>query len=245
MGRNELTLSTWRENLKRAGAPYDLYITDQNEAVKNPEFKKELESLGPKYTRFNVGNEGISRSLNQMMIRSANPFYFFMPPDILLPENWLAHLIDAIQSVPSSGIVGFLGQGLQLPKKEVNGLTIYSNCMDGPPKDGQALENSQVLGAVGWSYQVVNKIGFFCEDYHPYGWEDADYCFRSQLAGFNNFLVDEQSIDLGNDYHQATMYSEIKKFMSLSNIGLHRWRAANYHIIGLYEKAPIPKPPGV
>lgn len=236
MGRNELTLSTWTENLKRAGAEYDLFITDQGEAVKDQLWKDTLLSFKPKYLRDNLGNEGIARSLNQMMIRSANPYYFFMPPDILLPENWLAKFIDHAQNIPNPGIIGFLGQGLQLPKHEVNGRIIYSNT------HSMDLENSQVLGAVGWSYEVVNKIGFFCQDYHPYGWEDADYCFRSHMAGFNNFLIDDHSKDLGNDYHSKTMYSEIKKFMSLSNIGLHRWRAQNYHIIGLYEKPPIPMP---
>jgi GT2 family glycosyltransferase len=245
MGRNELTLSTWRENLKRAGAPYDLYITDQGGAVKDQDFKKDLQALGPKYLRDNLGNEGIARSLNQMMIRNPNPFFFFMPPDILLPENWLKDIAEAAQKVPKAGIIGFLGQGLKLPKKEVPGLTIYTNCLDDLELTPQVLENSQVLGAIGWSFEVVNKIGFFCEAYHPYGWEDADYCFRAQIAGFTNFLIDSHSDDLGNDYHSNTMYSEIKKFMSLSNIGLHRWRAANYHVIGLYEPAPIPKPPCV
>lgn len=236
MYRSELTQRVIEHNLANCGASYELLIADQGTSTVEPEFKSWLSQLNAKYLRLNQNNEGISRSLNQLILRASGDIMIFMPNDITLPERWGVYLEKYSEKIPNSGVMGFLGQGLALPEMTANGFTVYSN------HKSASLENSQILGATAWTRAVVDKIGYFCEDYHPYGFEDADFVFRAKLAGFFNYLLPFKSEHLGVDENNDSQYHDIKTFMSLSNVGLHRWRAKNYDRIGLYVPPPIEMP---
>jgi Glycosyl transferase family 2 len=236
MGREELTLRLFKENMKKAGYPFELLLTDQGVACGDPKYAVQLLELKPSYHRFNQCNEGVARSLNQMILRSKADLFFFMPNDFELPQDWLKTMVETVEVVEKSGIIGFLGQDLILPKMYVNGKTVYSG------HDQPGLEESLVLGAIGFTRTLINTIGYFCEEYHPFGWEDADFCFRAKIAGFFNYLVDAESNHMGVGEHNSETYHLIKRFMATSNIGLHRWRAMNYAKVGVYCPPPIMKP---
>ncbi len=231
--RPMMAQQTLIENLCNIGLDtddYELLICDQGSD--DTRFVESLKAKHASYVRLNKYNEGIARSLNQLIIRAKGKHLFFLPNDFLLPPFWALKLIAHAERIEHSGIVGFEGQDLKLPEREVNGLNI---CMHDP--DASLIENSfQVFGPILITRELVGRIGGFCEDFHPYGLEDSDLCLRCIKAGLLCYYIPGLvSKHIGDD--GANKDNTTKSFFS--NAGLFRWRARNMDRIGLYEPLPI------
>lgn len=238
-GRRETTIQTFDHNLSRTGldrSQYDLFICDQGS--RDIELMGYLESLKPDYIRKNNYNEGISRALNQLIIRSQGIHCFFMPNDILLPDNWLRSILEYANDIQESAIVGFKGQDLVLPEEKVVGRSGIERTVR-RQKD-MVLDGMQVFGAILITRSFINTLGYFCEEYHPYGFEDSDICFRAHIAGLYCYYIEELvSNHIGVKGVNSQWYKDNKVGSFFDNAGLHRWRMQNYGRIGLY----IPPPP--
>lgn len=233
--RQELALPTITKNLERAGTEdFEILICDQG--TEDEEFINSLKQIrGVSYFRENKNNEGIARALNQLILRRKGEHVFFMPDDILLPENWLVELLKYAEAIPESGIIGFEGQNLILPEHEINGLKIHMKQCKGNPEEGV-----QVFGATFITKKLLEIIGAFCEGYHPYGLEDSDYCFRCHLAGLLCYYIPGlKSEHLGTGNNSGM--KDIKEFCYWSNLGFHRIRCINYYRSGLFEPWPMIK----
>lgn len=193
--------------------------------------------------RQNKNNEGVARALNQLMLRREGRHVFFMPNDVLMPDDWLADLLYYAEFVPNSGILTTTGSSIEHEAHEVEcrdhlKRTIYFK------KDITGLEGCQVFGPVLITRQCIETIGYYCEDYHPYGFEDSDYCFRACLAGLLCYYIPSKPyIDLCPKENEPKDYHDAKESWYWANLGHHRWRALNYHKIGLYVPPPIMRPP--
>lgn len=235
--RPDKALITLDLNLASAGIPRDeieLLICDQG--TKDEHFIELLKQTNPDYIRLNVYNEGIARALNQLIIRATTNYFFFMPDDILLPKNWASELLRHVEAIPGSGIVGFEGQDLVLPEVECGGLTIRCNAN---PQD-YLTDSVQVFGATLMTRNMIDVIGGYCEEYHPYGLEDSDLCFRCVLAGFLCYYIPNLKF---NHIGVEQDLKREKESSFFSNVGLHRWRMFNYYRIGTRCPLPIKRDP--
>lgn len=240
--RKDVTEKVYTNNLKNAGYDYELMVCDNghrnDDAYEHDSPVKFIESLKPNYFRKNTYNEGIARALNQMIIRSKADLVFFMPSDIILPNNWLKIMVEYATDIPQSGIIGFEGQDLKLPLQNFEtkqGTNKMVNCQTKIVLDG-----CQIFGATMITRNLINTIGYFCEDYLLFGFEDSDYCFRSQIAGFRNYYIPGlKSEHIANDSDSGSLYRQEKDFALWGNAGMHRWRMHNYGRIGLYVPPPM------
>ena len=206
----------------------ELLICDQGSGQ---DYAEKLKKINAVYHRMNHYNEGIARSLNQLILRSTAEHLFFMSDDIELPEGWDTTLLAYMQSIPQLGILGFEMQDLKLPEQIIHGFPLCHNSY--PRQHGFTQDDCQVYGNIMFTRDLVRSIGGFCEEYHPYGLEDADYCFRAIQAGYLcGYVPGLVAKHLGET-------RDVNKVAIQSNIGLHRWRAQNYHRIGLHEPLPM------
>lgn len=237
--RCQLSKEVILKNLSRAGlfdSSYELLICDQG--TKDPDFIQFLKSLSPAYLRLNKTNEGVARSLNQLIIRAKGKYFFFMPNDIELPDGWLATLIKYADVIPNSGIIGFQGQDLVLPSE-------FIDCTDGIRReircqpDPRILEGCQVFGATLFTRKLIETIGGFDQAYHPFGLEDSDFCFRSRLAGFLCYYIPGVvAVHKGDRSVQDPEYLSNKTYSFMSNLGYHRQKTFLYYKHGIFEKLP-------
>jgi GT2 family glycosyltransferase len=249
-GRYELAKKVFEHNFKNAWLDYELLICDQGMGITDDEraqnkdehlaFQNYLKSLRPDYLRLNNYNEGVARSLNQLMLRCKTDYIVFMPPDILLPPGWLKEIVNYASDIPTSGIVGFAGQDLILPPCEVAGISGKKYKI--ACQQEMVLDGCQVFGASLVTRELINTIGYYCEEYHPYGLEDSDYCFRAKMAQFLVYYLPHLTSEhIGLDHDEKTAYKEAKVRSYFSNAGHHRWRLHNYWRVGLYVPPPILK----
>lgn len=148
-------------------------------------------------------NFGFSKAVNEGIKASKGEFIFLLNNDTEVDKDCIRELVCAVEEHSEVGFVS-----AKILKFDRRG--IIDNAGDYLDSVGHLLtrglnekddKNFQVgeyifLATGGGSLikrQVFNKIGFFDESYFFY-MEDADLCFRAQLAGFKGWFEPEAKI---------------------------------------------------
>lgn len=142
-----------------------------------------------------VDKKGIAAAINYgLHSMPGYDAYAILANDILLPINWLAHMVEAATRIPNTGIVG-IHCVEWLPEVDANGVR-PTWCPFGD-----------------WliTKELFDKIGYFNEAHDPYGMQDSDYGYRATKAGFYNYyLKDLKSEHVGHDVGSGTEYRKMK-----------------------------------
>lgn len=187
-------------------------------------------SLKPVYERVNEVREGICHSTNQQLLRAKGDYFAWVVTDIELPPNWLRDLVDNMEAIPKSGFVAIFTNGLS------------------PAKHAQVTENEKrifpgndVFGTYLISRELLNKIGYLCEDYDPYGMADVDWNLRAHLAGYLNYYIEcMDASHIGNDVGQNTPYRKWKWDCLAKSAECYAVNSKRYVETGNYY---VPAPP--
>lgn len=230
--RFESLKKVWDQNIKRIAAVRDIEVLfcDQGSDPIQP-IKDFVSSHSyVSYTRYNPSNEGVARSLNQLLARTKFENIAIMGNDILLPESWYVDAEQCFESVPKCGLVGWsCTMSPTLPAQDYGGIKAH------PVNKGEA-----VFGNLAFKRTVLEDVGAFYEHYHPYGLEDSDYNFRVNIAGWNSvYVANRKSNHLGGDVGLQNSYRQMKDFSLQANSLLHERRARSYARFGYY----VPFPP--
>lgn len=185
-----------------------------------------IASLGVDYHRLNKFNEGIGRSLNQMMARARGDYICLAGTDILNKPGWLRELVNYAEAVPNAGIVGIKCTA-QIPdlstRQDVHGRPCHAHYL--------TPEVDKVFGTMLFSRKVLDTVGGFWEELHPYGFEDSDFNNRVTLAGFTSLYVPSShwtSTHVADDVGAGTDYRKMKDDSLRINLGRFGERHAQF-----------------
>jgi len=109
-----------------------------------------------------INTEGISRALNDgidLMKFYGADAVGFLANDITEPVNWLSKKVYALATYPNAGVVA---SSIHAPVTTVQAEDIIGNWLI--------------------SDKAIEAVGYFNEDFHPYGPIDLDYCERVKCA---------------------------------------------------------------
>lgn len=160
--------------------------------------QKNFNNAGYPFDFIEVDMKGISAALNKGIQASRSyDAVVTMANDILMPDNWLLHMVTAAKAIHNTGMCGIhCVEGLE-PMTEINGIKVHVNFT--------------AFGNVLIPMRAINQIGFFNPDYDPYGMQDADYAYRLNNTGHvNYYLHNLQSVHLGHDVGQPSDYRRMK-----------------------------------
>lgn len=169
--RHQFTDQVKQRNLNNAGYPFDYIIVDM---------------------------KGISAALNKGIQASRSyDAVVTMANDILMPDNWLLHMVTAATSIPNTGMCGIHCVEKLGGDEEINGIKIH--------------RSYTAFGNVLIPMSAINKVGYFNLDYDPYGMNDADYAHRLLNTGhINYYLHGIKSEHIGHDVGQPSDYRRMK-----------------------------------
>lgn len=202
LNRAQLTIECTEHNRRAAGMDFDLLVLD------NGSKPAELEKM---YAEINVGNTtwvtsennmGVGAGFNRLIWWATLHEYdliVIIGNDIKNSEGWLTELVKYHKAIPDSGIIALnWGCGaFPIERKEINGLPVDVS--------------EKVYGVWALPNHLIEKVGYFNEDYFPYGMEDSDYNARVLLSGYTNFYIPGiQSEHVGEDGNQDTEYRKMK-----------------------------------
>lgn len=126
----------------------------------------------------NKENRGIGIGRTQALLLANKSFpetkwYATVDNDIEVPDGWLNEAISILHDIPKYGMIGVNFTGKKYPMVKFKGYQLQHVA-------------KETLGAacIVFPKSVHKKIGYFNHEYGLYGHEDADFCLRAKLAGF-------------------------------------------------------------
>jgi len=162
--------------------------------VKDVNFK----NAGYEFDHTIVDMKGISKAINHGILNSRSyDAIVTMANDILMPNDWLKRMVDAMITIPNSGMIGIHTVEQINEPRTINGLQVHIQ--------------EAVFGNVLIPMKAIDKIGYFNEAYDPYGMQDRDYSYRLQMTGhLNYYLSGLRAEHIGHDVGQDTPYRKMK-----------------------------------
>lgn len=157
-----------------------------------------LNNAGHPFDLVEIEQFGISAAINKgLQLSKGYDAAFIMPNDITLPDNWLAECVKAATAIPNTGAIGIYCVE-HLPEAEViNGIKVHPT--------------PTPFGANFIPMKAVSEIGYWNTDFDPYGMQDADYYYRLNLAGYQNYYLHGlRAWHIGHDVGNGTEYRKMK-----------------------------------
>jgi glycosyltransferase involved in cell wall biosynthesis len=169
--RHDYTQRVKDVNFNNAGYPFDYTIVDM---------------------------KGISKAINYGIFQSRTyDAVVTMANDILMPNSWLERMVQAMITIPNSGMIGIHTVESISEPTTINGLQVHIQ--------------EAAFGNVLIPMKAIDKIGYFNEAYDPYGMQDRDYSYRLQMTGhLNYYLSGLRAEHIGHDVGQDTPYRKMK-----------------------------------
>jgi glycosyltransferase involved in cell wall biosynthesis len=159
---------------------------------------KNIAEAGYPFDLFTVQKKGIAAALNEIIDKTREyDAVCFCANDILMPSNFLIHMIKYAEAIEESGMIG-IHTVQPLPEVSfINGIPIH--------------RIFTAFGNVMLTRKVIDSVGYFNEKHDPYGMQDADYAFRLNKLGFINYYIPNLRADhIGHDVGQQTEYRLMK-----------------------------------
>lgn len=200
--RLDLTEETLNSFFQTTTSKYRLIIVDNGSKDGTVEY---LNNLRPPSEwcvgceiLLNPENKGNAYGRNQAL-QIANkfndPFLSTMDNDVIFPDGWLNEILDIINANPNF-VIGVNMEPTPYPLITLNKKTFQY----------KAKGNLGTASTV-FKRELHNKIGFF-QIYSLFGEEDADFHFRSRLAGYQMGYLANMGTHLGQNERDTGAYRE-------------------------------------
>ena len=212
--RYEQTKKTLDKVLNNTGyKDFELLVADNGS--KDERIIEYIKSLKPAVHLINGENRGVARTLNQLILRARGDLIVHIGNDISMTDGWMKVLVECHKAIPNSGIVGVHTVEELYPGQEINGVKVHTG--------------KRIFGTKMFSRKLIDKIGYYREDYHPYGMEDSDIALRSHYSGFINYYAPFiRGIHEGHDCGQQTDYRKSKNESLINNSKIYEELAPTF-----------------
>ncbi|MBK8905051.1 MAG: glycosyltransferase family 2 protein [Anaerolineaceae bacterium] len=191
--------------LNQTYANYEVVVVDNGSSDDSARFVRE------RFPRVqliqNKENLGFSRGINAGLRQIQADVVVLLNNDVLVQPNWLAELIRPFHQDPQIGIVGckllYPDGTIQHLGAELTYPLAHSRHFHYKEPDVSELPAVQevpyVTGAALAVHQKVQaEIGLLDESFHPFYYEEVDYCYRARAAGYR-VVVATKAVAIHNE----------------------------------------------
>ena len=194
---------------------------------------------------YNSKNIGFSKANNIALREVQGRYVLILNPDTVLEEGTFEKLIEFIESNPQTGAVSsklilrdgkldsacrrsfptlsaaiprMLGLSKLFPKSK-----LFSKYNLTYLDENETTEVDSICGAFMFMRkEVLDKAGYFDEDYFMYG-EDIDLCYRIKQAGYKNYYFPKvTTIHLKGESTSKTKFSYVSNFYGAMSIFVNK-----------------------
>jgi len=195
-------------------SPFEVVIVDNGSTDGSPEAIAELfpqVHLIRKNKNFGAPG-GRNIGMNYIQENFNHPFILILDNDTIVDKHYLRYLVQALYDDSHAGIA--CGKAYtEFPSKTILSVGMKANLYTGFINDigkGQSDEGQfdyrRYVDACGGFGLLVRKemmvqLQGFDERYNPYGFEDADFCFRARKMGYKTLYMPKALV-----YHKGTNF---------------------------------------
>lgn len=197
--------------LKQSYTNYEVVVVDNGSTDDSVAFVRE--QFPQVRLILNGENLGFSRGTNAGLRQISADVVVLLNNDVQVQPNWLAELIRPFHQDPQIGIVGskllFPNGTIQHLGAELTYPLAHSRHFHyQEPDSGQITDLQDVPYVTGAALavrrEVLDAIGLLDEAFHPFYYEEVDFCTRAREAGFR-VVVAPQAVAIHDE--SATMKS--------------------------------------
>jgi GT2 family glycosyltransferase/Flp pilus assembly protein TadD len=144
----------------------------------------------------NRENVGVAKGRNQGMNLSQGEFLLLLDNDVIVSEGWLSGMQECLKHAPDAGIVGPMTNsksGLQQIADESYRSVDYLDKYVAKFKEQyrhRRISSRNITGfCLLFKRALVEKIGLLDERFDTGRFEDEDFCWRSALEDYRNYIA--------------------------------------------------------
>lgn len=176
---------------------YELIVVDNHSTDGTVEWLKEQNDIKCIFNEFNAG---FPRGCNQGIEAATGDNILLLNNDVIATENWLQNLVNALYSDPTIGAVGPVTNSAAY----YSTIPVSFNTFD---EMQSFAKNYNITDSNEWEErvkligfcllikrEVIEKVGLLDELFSPGNFEDDDYSFRIQLAGYKLLICKDTFI---------------------------------------------------
>lgn len=217
---------------------FDLYIVDNNSTDGTVDYIKDFAKNHNNIRLiFNSENLGYSKGNNVGLKEVLNNDYEFiglLNNDILFTPDWLEKTLDGFSKGENIGMAS--------PRSNEHCKLTPQNYLEGYEKFLKKFKGdvkyplAPFFSCVIIKKEVIDKIGLLDEAFTPAFWEDWDYAFRAQYAGYNMIYVNNAFIFHNHSTTSSSIPSEIPErnkryFFKKHPLGRYIWEHKRMNVI--------------
>ncbi|MBP7563128.1 MAG: glycosyltransferase family 2 protein [Candidatus Cloacimonetes bacterium] len=154
-------------------------------------------------------NYGVATASNVIWELVQTSYYLKLDNDIeVLKENWLSEMVDICKQNNNQLFIAYSFL------KQLYNISYPTGIL--PSGHQVQIPEANMGGACMLIHRSIQEqLGFWCEDYSPYGEEDTDYCLRARLAEIPFFYMHETDrlkhlYCHASESHDSTAYRDFK-----------------------------------
>lgn len=173
--------------------PYELIFVDNGSTDGTPDY---LKNISEAQVILNDENLGFPAAVNQGIDRANGSNIVLLNNDTIVTTGWLHHLLAALSTDKTIGLVGACSNNVSGPQQVTAGYA-QLNELDGFAWDrGQALAGriTDLERLVGFCMlirrEVIDDLGKLDEQFGIGMFEDDDYCQRARSAGYRTVVAE-------------------------------------------------------
>jgi predicted O-linked N-acetylglucosamine transferase (SPINDLY family)/glycosyltransferase involved in cell wall biosynthesis len=186
--RLEFTQQAIASIVKYTSYPYIISVIDNASTDGTQDYLQDLQTRGiVKNVILLEENIGVAKASNLAWLQEPDSSYYLKyDNDIVIQKNnWLSSLVSVIDSVPEVGVIGYNFEPTSYPLKSFDNYQV------------RIKEEGNIGGACFLIPKRTNDIlGYWCEEYGLYGFEDCDYSFRVRMIGLLNAYMEDENIGI-------------------------------------------------
>ena len=183
--------------------------------------KKQI-NAHPEYRLIENGEDvGFAKGWNQGLAAVRGEYILLLSNEVVVTAGWLAGMKEHLNSSPNAGIVGPMTNNIsgpqQVPESDYrssdDGLEDYASAFHKRNRHRRITRRRLMRFCMLFRKSMADKVGAFDERFRSGESEDDDYCLRSVLAGYVNYIAGDVFVHHnGQSRHRAEHGSDRRCF---------------------------------
>jgi glycosyltransferase involved in cell wall biosynthesis len=135
---------------------------------------------------------------NQGIEASSGEYILLLGNDVVVTENWLSGMLECLNSAPDMGIVGPMTNNNNISGNQrvedagyqsIADLNVFAQSFRERNRHRRVPSRRIVGFCMLFRRKLVEKIGLLDETFGTGNFEDDDFCLRTALEGYGNFIA--------------------------------------------------------
>ncbi len=246
--RLDYTRKCFNSILRHTPEAHEIIFVDNGSKDGTVKWIKKQIDEHPEYRLIENGEDvGFAKGWNQGVDAARGEYVLLLRNDVVVTSGWLAGMMEHLHRSPNTGIIGPMTNNINGPQQVPDvdyrssdvGMDSYASAFRKRNRHRRITRRRLAGFCMLFRKSLTEKVGAFDERFSSGDAEDDDFCLRSVLAGYVNYIAGDVFVHCyGRPAHAATVGGDRQSFVSKWNgIPLNTPQGGNLFTLKVVEDA--------